>query len=85
MHSRKEGAAIREEVYWYIAGYIQKHVYPPSHKEIAEELGISTATVNRHIKALIDEEILETDAEPGTQRAIRIRGIRVGKRGKTDE
>ena len=69
MHSRKEGAAIREEVYRFIA----------------DALGISMSTVRRHIQELIDEEILETDAEPGTQRAFRIRGTRVGKRGKEHE
>ena len=89
MHSRKEGAAIREEVYRFIAKYITVHAYPPSYKEIADALGISISTVRRHIKELIkeliDEEILETDAEPGTQRAFRIRGTRVGKRGKEHE
>lgn len=79
MHSRKEGATIREEVYRYVAKYITDHVYPPSFKEIADALGISMATVRRHIQELMDEEILETDAEPGAQRAFRIRGTRVGK------
>ena len=85
MHSRKEGAAIREEVYRVIAKYITFHVYPAIYKEIADALGISMSTVRRHIQEFIDEEILETDPEPGTQRAFQIRGTRVGKRGKEHE
>ena len=51
MHSRKEGAAIRKEVYRFIARYITVHVYPPSYKEIADALGISRSTVRRHIRS----------------------------------
>lgn len=69
MHSRKEGAAIREEVYRFIAKYITVHAYPPSYKEIADALGISISTVRRHIQELSDEEILETDADP--ERSLR--------------
>lgn len=50
MHSRKERAAIREDVYRFIARYITVHVYPPSYKEIADALGISMSTVRRHIQ-----------------------------------
>lgn len=82
MHSRKERAAIREDVYRFIARYITVHVYPPSYKEIADALGISMSTVRRHIQKLIDEEILETDAEPGAQRAFRIKNTKVIKKGE---
>ena len=73
MRSAKEYKAIREEIYRFIGAYITKHVYAPSNKEIAEAVGISGTTVHRHLIDMIDEGILETDAEPGTQRAIRIR------------
>ena len=56
-----------------------------SNKEIAEAVGISGTTVHRHIIDMIDEGILETDAEPGTQRAIRIRNTQVVKRRKKSE
>ena len=82
MHSRKERAAIREDVYRFIARYITVHVYPPSYKGIADALGISMSTVRRHIQELIDEEILETDAEPGAQRAFRIKNTKVIKKGE---
>lgn len=74
--------AIREEIYRFIGAYITKHVYAPSNKEIAEAVGISGTTVHRHLIDMIDEGILETDAEPGTQRAIRIRNTQVVKRRK---
>lgn len=85
MHSRKEGAAIREEVYRFIAKYITFHVYPPSYKEIADALSISVSTAKKHINELIDEEILESDAEVREQRAFRIRDTRIVKRRKSDE
>lgn len=66
MRSAKEYKAIREEIYRFIGAYITKHVYAPSNKEIAEAVGISGTTVHRHIIDMIDEGILETDAEPGT-------------------
>lgn len=69
MRSAKEYKAIREEIYRFIGAYITKHVYAPSNKEIAEAVGISGTTVHRHIIDMIDEGILETDAEPGTQSA----------------
>jgi predicted ArsR family transcriptional regulator len=85
MHSRKERAAIREDVYRFIARYITVHVYPPSYKEIADALSISVSTAKKHINELIDEEILESDAEVREQRAFRIRDTRIVKRRKSDE
>ena len=73
MHKGKEGAAIQEEVYRYVAKYIMEHVYAPSYKEIADALSISVSTAKKHINELIDEEILESDAEVREQRAFRIR------------
>ena len=85
MRSAKEYKAIREEIYRFIGAYITKHTYAPSNKEIAEAVGISGTTVHRHLIDMIDEGILETDAEPGTQRAIRIRNTQVVKRRKKSE
>lgn len=85
MRSTKEYRAIREEIYRFIGAYITKHVYAPSNKEIAEAVGISGTTVHRHLIDMIDEGILETDAEPGTQRVIRIRNTQVVKRRKKSE
>ena len=85
MHSRKERSSDPGRC---IPVYCEVHhgsCLSTNYKEIADALGISMSTVRRHIQELIDEEILETDAEPGTQRAFRIRGTRVGKRGKEHE
>ena len=82
MNTRKEGLAIREEIYQYIVKYIEKHVYPPNIKEIADDLSISTTTVKRHMDEFLDDGILETDAEPGAQRAFRIRNTKVVKKGE---
>ena len=84
MKNAKEYKAIREEIYRFIARYITKHTYPPSNREIAEAVGVSDTTVRRHIIRLIEDGVLETDAEPGAQRAIRIKGTRVVKRRKKE-
>ena len=58
MYCRREGTAIKEEIYRYIARYISKHVYPPSYKEIADELNISAKTVKKHMDELVADGIL---------------------------
>lgn len=66
---------MNEEILRYITGYIQEHGYPPSVREIAEGVGVSsTDTVNRHIKEMLISGMLETDAEPGAARALRVPG-----------
>ena len=50
MNFRKEGEAIKEEVYRYIVRYISEHVYSPNYKEIADELSISVSTVKKNMK-----------------------------------
>lgn len=82
MYCRREGTAIKEEIYRYIARYISKHVYPSSYKEIADELSISAKTVKKHMNELVADGILETDAEPGAQRAFRIKNTKVIKKGE---
>lgn len=82
MYCRREGTAIKEEIYRYIARYISKHVYRPSYKEIADELSISAKTVKKHMNELVADGILETDAEPGAQRAFRIKNTKVIKKGE---
>lgn len=82
MYCKREGTAIKEEIYRYIARYISKHVYPSSYKEIADELSISAKTVKKHMEELVADGILETDAEPGAQRAFRIKNTKVIKKGE---
>ena len=82
MNTRKEGMAIKEEIYRYIVKYIEKHVYAPNIKEIADEMSISAKTVKKHMDELVADGILETDAEPGAQRAFRIKNTKVIKKGE---
>lgn len=56
------------------------------YKAIREEIyRFIGAYITKHVIDMIDEGILETDAEPGTQRAIRIRNTQVVKRRKKSE
>lgn len=75
----REGQENRKGIYLYIIKYIRKHGYAPTNREIAEDIGISAATVRRHIEDLMQDGLLETDADPGTSRAIRVVGYAFGK------
>ena len=66
---------MREEILRYITDYLQEHGYAPSVREIAGGVGLkSPSSVHRYLVEMINEGILETDAEAGTPRAIRISG-----------
>ena len=80
-----ESKAIKREVYAFIVNYIKEHVYPPSNKEICEALNMAGTTAHRHIAELINEGLLETDADPGAVRAIRVAGTHVTRKGKRNE
>lgn len=45
----KEGQQIHKDIYLYICRYIKEHRYAPSYKEIADGVGVSNATVLRHM------------------------------------
>jgi repressor LexA len=60
----------------FIRLYIKQHGYPPCVREIAAGVGLkSTSTVHVHLKALIEKGYLETDAEFGSPRALRVPGM----------
>ena len=66
---------MREEILRYIIDYLQEHGYAPSVREIAGGVGLkSPSSVHRYLVEMINEGILETDAEVGTPRTIRVRG-----------
>jgi len=68
----------RERILEYIKQYIQEHCYPPTIREIAEGVGLkSSASVYEHIKMLMQYGLLETDAEAGTPRAIRLPNMKI--------
>ena len=71
--SNKRGQQTRERVYRTIVNYINYHQYPPTVREICEIIGIkSTAAVHRHIEALKEQGLLESDNGKGNKRALRV-------------
>lgn len=73
----------REEILEKIVAYIQEHGYPPSVREIGELVNLkSTSTVHSHLTQMFRDGMLETDAEFGTPRAIRVPGYRFVKEGE---
>ena len=49
---------IESEYLEYIENYIKKHGYPPSVRDIAKNMYVSTATAHRHLTILVDKEYL---------------------------
>lgn len=69
----KESRQIHKDMYLWICRYIKEHRYPPSYKEIAEGVGVSDATVLRHMEMFRTDGLIETD-HPKTPRAFRLAG-----------
>lgn len=70
----------RNNVLQSIIGYIEKHGYAPTVREIGEMTGLkSTSTVQHHLKELMKEGKIETDAGFSSPRAIRIPGYKFVK------
>lgn len=75
----EQGKQKREEILVSIVGYIRRYGYPPTVREIGELVGLrSSSTVQIHLTKMIDEGIIETDAE-GCSRAIRVPGYKFVK------
>lgn len=71
----ERGSTVREIMMYAITKYIKEHQYAPTVREIGEMVGLkSTSTVQSHLNKLIADGKLETDAKPGSPRAIRIPG-----------
>lgn len=70
----------KQRILEFIVSYIQGHSYPPTVREIGEGVGLkSTSSVQSHIVRMLDCGMLETDAEPGSTRAIRVPGYKFVK------
>lgn len=81
---------VRENILSFIISYIQQHGYPPCVREIRDAVNLkSTSSVYAHLTKMLEEGTLETDAEPGTPRALRVPGYEFKpkrrKHGKTDQ
>lgn len=67
----KTRAAIKE----FIVSYMQEHGYSPTFAEIGAAVGLkSKSSVSAHIKRMLETGMIQTDAEFGVPRAIRIPG-----------
>ena len=74
------GEEVREKMLQSIIGYMEKHGYSPSFREIREMTGIkSTSTIQTHMEKLLKEGKIETDAGFNTPRAIRVPGYKFTK------
>jgi repressor LexA len=68
----------RERILEFIKQYIEEHCYPPTTREIAAGVGLKSAsTVCEHIKTLMQFGLIETDAEIGSNRALRVVGMKM--------
>lgn len=69
------GENTREKILDAIIQYIEKHGYSPTTREIGQMVGLkSTSSVHSHLTRMYIEGKIETDAEWGTPRAIRVPG-----------
>jgi len=74
----------RERILKFVTEYITQHGYPPTTREIGDGVGLkSTSTVNKHIHIMLDVGDLETDAERGMARALRVPGMQFVKKEGT--
>lgn len=79
-NTRKHGEQTREKIYNSIISYIGQHGYPPTIQEIGEMVGLkSKSSVSRHLLAMKDKGIIETDTDFGAPRAIRVPGYKFVK------
>ena len=77
MEHNSRGKAIRAALLRYIKEYIQEHSYPPSVREMGYAVGLkSTSSVQRNLEIMLKLGMIESDAPPGTPRAIRIPGMK---------
>ncbi len=71
--SKRQGDKIREAILNSIIQYITEHGYPPTVREIGQLVGLkSTSSVHGHLQQMLEQGMIETDAEFGSNRAIRV-------------
>lgn len=76
----ESGAEARKNILTAIVGYIEAHGYPPTVREICSLSGYkSTSTVQAHLSKMLDLGMIETDAQTGSSRAIRVPNYRFVK------
>lgn len=76
MNNKKHGEQVRQKILDYIIEFIKEHGYPPSRREICDGIGLkSTSSVQSHMERMIDQGIIEVDADY-SPRAIRVPGYK---------
>lgn len=70
----KQGQQIEKEIYLYYVRYIKKHGYAPSYKEAAEYLNLSTNTIGKRVRSMIEKGLFRTD-HPEESRAVTVVGF----------
>lgn len=73
----EQGYETRKRIYDFVVDYIQEHGYPPTVREIGDGVYLaSTSSVHGHILQMLENGTLETDAQNGSSRAIRVPGYK---------
>lgn len=73
MLNENRGEEKRKEILKSIISYIQEHGYSPTIREIGKMVNLrSTSTVSGHLEKMLREGMIETDADIGSPRAIRV-------------
>jgi repressor LexA len=62
--------ARRDYILSFLVGYTERHGYPPSVREIADETGVSVSTIHLSLGELV--EAGNITRAPGVSRGIRI-------------
>lgn len=79
-NKKEHGQQTREAIYESIISYLDQHGYPPTNQEIGEMVGLkSKASVHKHLLAMKDEGMIETDAGFEASRAVRVAGYKFVK------
>ncbi|SHN03217.1 LexA DNA binding domain-containing protein [Anaerosporobacter mobilis DSM 15930] len=82
----KVGEERRKQIRDFIVMYNQEHGYGPTFAEIGKGVYItSSSCIQNHINTMLENGMLETDAEIGASRALRVPGyayVKVGEEGE---
>lgn len=85
-NSQKQGIETRKNIKAFIIQYIQDHGYPPTTREIGDVVDrSSSSSVHFQLKRMFEEGELETDAETGSPRAVRVPGYAFVKQEETEK
>ena len=80
---KDRGVTVRKNIKKAIIEYIEEHGYSPSVREIGDMVGLkSSSSIHSHLKIMLIQGAIETDADIGTPRAIRVPGYKFVETGQ---